>query len=66
MRYEVFIAVKMLMLVFWIVRPCGLADIYQYFGEIYCLPSSVLLCNIGVYLQPTWYYNPEDQHHQLS
>jgi hypothetical protein len=53
MRYEVFIAVKMLMLVFWIVRPCGLADIYQYFGEIYCLPSSVLLCNIGVYLQPT-------------
>jgi hypothetical protein len=35
MRFEVLMAMKMLMLVFWVVTPCGLADKFQSFGEMY-------------------------------
>jgi hypothetical protein len=37
MRFEVLMAVKMLMLVFWVVMPYGLVGTYQYFGGTYCL-----------------------------
>jgi hypothetical protein len=35
MRFEVVTAVKMLMLVFWVVTPYGLVDKYQCFGGTY-------------------------------
>jgi hypothetical protein len=35
--FEVKLVVKMLMLVFWVVRLYGLAGRYQRFGETYCL-----------------------------
>jgi hypothetical protein len=41
MRFEVLTAVKMLMLVFWIVTPCGLVGRYQRFGGTYCLHLQV-------------------------
>jgi hypothetical protein len=37
MRFEVLTAVKMSMLVFWVVMPCGLVGKYQRFGGTYCL-----------------------------
>jgi hypothetical protein len=36
-RFEVLTAVKMLMLFFWVVTPCGLVGRYQLFEEICCL-----------------------------
>jgi hypothetical protein len=36
MRFEVLTAVKMSMLLFWIVTPCGLVGRYQGFGGTYC------------------------------
>jgi hypothetical protein len=38
MRFEVLTAVKMLMLVFWIVTPCGLVGRYQRFGLFMTYP----------------------------
>jgi hypothetical protein len=37
MRFEVLTAVKMSMLVFWVVTPCELVDRHQRFGGAYCL-----------------------------
>jgi hypothetical protein len=37
MRLEVLIVVKMVMVVVWVVMPCGLVDGYQCFGGKYCL-----------------------------
>jgi hypothetical protein len=34
---EVLMAVKMSVLFFWVVTPCGLVGRYQCYGEIYCL-----------------------------
>jgi hypothetical protein len=39
MRFEVLMAVKMPMLVFWLVMPCELVGRYDRFGETYCLPA---------------------------
>jgi hypothetical protein len=36
MRFEVHTAVKMSMLVFWVVTPCELVCRYRRFGETYC------------------------------
>jgi hypothetical protein len=36
-RFEVYTAMKMLMLVFWVVMPCGLVDRCKRFGRTYCL-----------------------------
>jgi hypothetical protein len=36
-KFEVLTAVKILMLVFWVVRPCGLVGRYQHFVGTYCL-----------------------------
>jgi hypothetical protein len=37
MRFEVLTAVKMSMLVFWVVTPCGLVGRFQRFRKTYCL-----------------------------
>jgi hypothetical protein len=37
MRFEVFTAVKMLMMVYWVATTCGLENRYQRFGATYCL-----------------------------
>jgi hypothetical protein len=37
MRFEVLTAVKMSILVFWVVTQCGLVGRYQRFGGTYCL-----------------------------
>jgi hypothetical protein len=56
MRYEVLTAVKMAMLVFWVVTSCGLGNRYQRFGETYCLHfspedgDSMFLRNVVIYL----------------
>jgi hypothetical protein len=36
-RFEVITAVRMAMLLFWVVTSCGLVGKYQRFGETYCL-----------------------------
>jgi hypothetical protein len=37
MRFEVFTVLKMSMMVFWVVTPCGLAGAYQRFEGTYHL-----------------------------
>jgi hypothetical protein len=37
MRFKVLMVVKMLMLVFWVLTPCGLVGRYQYFDRTYFL-----------------------------
>jgi hypothetical protein len=37
MRFEVLPAVKVSMLIFWVVMPCGLTGRYQRFEGTYCL-----------------------------
>jgi hypothetical protein len=65
-RFEVLTAVKMSMLVFWVVTPCGLVRRYQRFGETYCLQLLYMetVCFsetlVSAY-KSTWSYNPEDQ-----
>jgi hypothetical protein len=58
-------AVKKLMLVFWVVTPCGLAGIYQYFRETYSsAPKMKTACFFEMLVstyKPTLRYNPEDQ-----
>jgi hypothetical protein len=36
-KSEVLTAVKMSMLFFWVITPCGLASRYQRFGGTYCV-----------------------------
>jgi hypothetical protein len=36
-KLEVLTAAKMSMLVFWVIKPCGLVGRYQHFGGTYCL-----------------------------
>jgi hypothetical protein len=36
-RYEVLTAVRISMLVFWVITPCALVARYQHFGETCCL-----------------------------
>jgi hypothetical protein len=43
MRLEVLTAVKISLLVFWVVMPCGLVGRYQCFGETYCHTTRMLL-----------------------
>jgi hypothetical protein len=47
MRFEVLMAVKMSILVFWVVMPCGLVGRYQHSGGTYCL------CLQGITTQKT-------------
>jgi hypothetical protein len=37
MRFGVITAVKMSLMVFWAVTPCGIVDRYRRFGGTYCL-----------------------------
>jgi hypothetical protein len=59
MRFEV-PTVMMLMLVFWVMTPCGLTGDYQHFGGTHCLyrqhfspedGDSIFLANVGINLQ---------------
>jgi hypothetical protein len=58
-RSEVLTALKMTMLFFWVVTPCGLVGRYQHFGETYCLHfqdrpehgDSMFNRNFGIYLR---------------
>jgi hypothetical protein len=66
MRTEVLMAVKTLILIFWVVTPCKLLGRYQHFGGIYCLyPQDLSPENRGNILvstyKSTWHNNPEDQ-----
>jgi hypothetical protein len=42
MGFEVLIAEKMLMLILWVVAPCGIVGRYHYSIENILLPSSAL------------------------
>jgi hypothetical protein len=65
-RFEILTAVKMSMLILWVVMSCGLLG----FGGTYCLHlhftpesgGSMFLRNVGVYLQVHTMFNTEDQH----
>jgi hypothetical protein len=48
MSFEVLKTVKMMMLVFWVVTPCGLVDRYQHFSPED--EGSMFLQNNGLYL----------------
>jgi hypothetical protein len=48
----VLMAVKMSMLVLWVITPCGLVGRYQRFGATYREDGgSIFLWNVGIYLQ---------------
>jgi hypothetical protein len=66
-RFEVLTAVKMSILIFWVVTPRGRIRRYQRFEETFCLPSSILkeeaVCSSETLLpayKSTRRYNPED------
>jgi hypothetical protein len=55
---ELLLVMKLSLLVFWVVMPCGLAGRYKRFGGIYCLHLQSMMeavCsserNVGIYLQ---------------
>jgi hypothetical protein len=58
-RFEVFIAVRMMMMFFWVLVPCRLISRYKRFGETYCLHlqgcpedgDRMFLQNAGIYQQ---------------
>jgi hypothetical protein len=58
--FEVFTAVSMEMAVFWVVAPCSLVELYQFFQRSLLPPSS------GRFAQTTRCYNPEDNHLQFN
>jgi hypothetical protein len=65
MRFEVLTAASMKMAVFWVIAPCSLVEVYQYFRGTCCLHhhgsspfsfgaengDSMFLWNVGIYLQ---------------
>jgi hypothetical protein len=57
LKFEIFTAVKMLMVIFWVVRPFGLVDGKQCFEALYCLHlqgedrGDTFLQNVSRYLQ---------------
>jgi hypothetical protein len=50
MRFVVVTVVKLSMLVFWVVKPCGLVGKFQFFSEMFAATFKF-----------TWRYDPEDQ-----
>jgi hypothetical protein len=57
-RFEVFTAVTIMMMLFWVLAPCGLVGRRQLFGETYCLHlqdfspedgDSMFIRNVGIY-----------------
>jgi hypothetical protein len=59
--FSVFTVVKMTMLLlFWVMTPCGLVSRYQRFGETYCLHLQ------GFSYESTRRHNPEEQYCQNS
>jgi hypothetical protein len=62
LRSEVLMAVKMLMVVFQVVTPCGLIDGYQCLGgtlKMEAIHSSEMF--VTTY-KAIWHHNPEDHH----
>jgi hypothetical protein len=55
MRFEVFMAVKIHIAVFWIMTPCSLVGGYQHIGETF----------VPIY-QTMWCYNEEDYNMKTS
>jgi hypothetical protein len=62
---EVFAAVKITTIVFWVMTPCSLVGGHQRFGGIYCLHLQVDGCSISSKVLVTPYqmtrHNPEDR-----
>jgi hypothetical protein len=66
MKSEVLTAVKMSLLVFWVVTPCGLAGRYQRFEGSYSLKMETMCSSETlVSTESTRRYNPEDKHRQV-
>jgi hypothetical protein len=69
-RFEALTAVKMSMLVFWVVTPCGLVGRYstnvseEYTASIFRVEDGgiMFLRNVGTTYKFTRRYNPENQH----
>jgi hypothetical protein len=65
--FEVVTAASMKMIVFWVVAPCSLVEVYQLFRGACCLhhqgnePASTSETLVNFY-QTTRRYNPEDSH----
>jgi hypothetical protein len=58
MRFEVLTGVKMSVLVFWVVTPCGLASTYQRFGGTKCINTALkmeAICSSETYLATSPY-----------
>jgi hypothetical protein len=54
LRFEVLIAVKMWILVFWVVKLCNVVGGYQHSSETLVTTCKIILC-----------YNPEDQNRHM-
>jgi hypothetical protein len=52
--YQVLMLVKVMMLLYWVVTPCGLIGRYSRFGEIYWIWRQ--------YVSPKWCYLPTSPH----
>jgi hypothetical protein len=69
MRFKVLEAVKMTMLIFWVVTPYGNVGRYQRFGETYCLHHqgyllSLKLETVGFSCKSTRHYSPAYERRQ--
>jgi hypothetical protein len=70
--FEVLMAARMKMAVFWVVVPCSLVEVYRFRGPC-CLHLIALMMKaastsetlVNIY-QTTWCYNPEDSHLEPS
>jgi hypothetical protein len=68
--FQVLMTASMKMAVFWVVTPCSLVEIYQFFRNTCCLHHQGALMmeaasNSGTlvnFYQTTWCYNPVDSH----
>jgi hypothetical protein len=58
MTFDVLALAETLVLLLWVVTPCGLVDRYQHFA----LKMEMFLQNAGICLKSKQHYNPEDQH----
>jgi hypothetical protein len=66
MRFEVLTAVKISIMVFWVVTPCGLAGTYHRFGGTYCPEDgcSMFVQSLIFNYKSARRHNPKDQHRQ--
>jgi hypothetical protein len=66
MRFEVLTAVKMSMLVFWVVTMCGLVGRYQRLGETVSIFRAEVCFSKTLFYTYKFkrIYDPEEQHRQ--